>query len=212
MNVTTAKYLAAKEKPNMVTFTMNEDNNITAFAGAEEAAQAGDATATRFDSPAALAEASAEWPLSRFVDIWNSVPGNPEVKKFADRKKAVARIWKAIQPLVGQAQPSEPEAKPKKRAPGAKPAKKAKTAKKAKAAKKAAPAQKGGDQGERSNKKAEVIAMMKGAKGVTLAQIREATGWQAHTVRGFVSILGSKGGEKIESSRSAAGERTYRIA
>jgi hypothetical protein len=47
---------------------------------------------------------------------------------------------------------------------------------------------------------------------VTLAQIREATGWQAHTVRGFVSILGSKGGEKIESFRSAAGERTYRIA
>jgi Protein of unknown function (DUF3489) len=53
--------------------------------------------------------------------------------------------------------------------------------------------------------------MMKRAKGATLAQIREATGWQAHTVRGFVSILG-KGGEKIESSRSAAGERTYRIA
>jgi Protein of unknown function (DUF3489) len=48
----------------------------------------------------------------------------------------------------------------------------------------------------------EVIAMMKRAKGVTLAQIREATGWQAHTVRGFVSILGSKGGEKIESSRT----------
>jgi hypothetical protein len=28
-------------------------------------------------------------------------------------------------------------------------------------------------------------------------------------VRGFVSILGSKGEEKIESSKSAAGERTY---
>jgi hypothetical protein len=33
-----------------------------------------------------------------------------EVKKFSDRKKAVARIWKAIQPLAGSAQPSEPEA------------------------------------------------------------------------------------------------------
>ena len=40
----------------------------------------------------------------------------------------------------------------------------------------------------------------------------EATGWQAHTVRGFVSILGSKGGKKIESSKNAAGERSYRIA
>jgi predicted transcriptional regulator len=65
---------------------------------------------------------------------------------------------------------------------------------------------------ERSNKKAEVIAMMKRAKGVTLAEIMDATGWQKHTVRGFVSILGSKGGETIGSSKNAAGERTYRIA
>jgi hypothetical protein len=28
-------------------------------------------------------------------------------------------------------------------------------------------------------------------KGVTLAEIMEATGWQKHTVCGFVSILGS---------------------
>ena len=190
----------------MVTFTIHEDNHITACAGAQEAAQAGDATATKFDSSEALAKVSVEWPLSRFVEIWNSVPGNLEVKKFSDRKKAVARIWKALQPLAGSAQPSEPAAKPKKPVQGAKPAKKAK------AAKKAAAAKKGGDQDARRNKKAEVIAMMKRAKGVTLAQIREATGWQAHTVRGFVSILGSKGGEKIESSRSAAGERTYHIA
>ena len=40
----------------------------------------------------------------------------------------------------------------------------------------------------------------------------EATGWQAHTVRGFVSILRSKGGEEVESSKNAAGERTYHIA
>ena len=64
----------------------------------------------------------------------------------------------------------------------------------------------------RSNKKAEVIAMMKCAKGATLAEIIAATGWQKHTVRGFVSILGSKGGQKIESSKNAAGERSYRIA
>jgi hypothetical protein len=43
-----------------------------------------------------------------------------------------------------------------------------------------------------TNKKAEVIAMMKRAKGATLAEMMEATGWQKHTVRGFVSILGSK--------------------
>ncbi len=49
-------------------------------------------------------------------------------------------------------------------------------------------------------------------RGATLAEIMATMGRQAHTVRGFVSILGSKGGEKIESSKSDAGERTYKIA
>ena len=53
--------------------------------------------------------------------------------------------------------------------------------------------------------------MMKRPKGATLAEIMQATGWLAHTTRGFVSILGSKGGHTIESTKSAAGERTYRI-
>lgn len=65
---------------------------------------------------------------------------------------------------------------------------------------------------ERSNKKAEVFALIKRARGVTLAEIMETTGWQKHTVRGFISTLGSKAGEKIESTKNAAGERTYRIA
>ena len=159
----------------MPTFTIAEDNNITVFASADEAAQAGDATATTFDSQAALAKLSADWPLSRFVDIWNSIPGNAEVTKFADRKKAIARIWRAIQPLAGNGQASaleQPEApKPAKSAKPAKPGKTAKAAKKEKPAKKAAGGKKGGDKSERSNKKAEVIAMMRRAKGATLAEI-----------------------------------------
>jgi len=105
-------------------------------------------------------------------------------------------------------QPRETETKPKKPAKGAKLAKNAKRSKTAKPGKK--PAAK--PAAEHTNKKAEVIAMMKRAKGATLAEIMKATGWQAHTVRGFVSILGKKGGEKIESSKNAAGERTYKIA
>ena len=90
---------------------------------------------------------------------------------------------------------------------GNKPAKKAKGTKKPKSAKKSA----GKPKADPTNKKAEVVALMKRAKSATLAEIMAATGWQAHTVRGFVSILGSKGGEKIESSKNAAGERTYKI-
>jgi Protein of unknown function (DUF3489) len=53
--------------------------------------------------------------------------------------------------------------------------------------------------------------MVKHAKSGTLAEIVEAAGWQKHTVRGFVSILGSRGGPKIESSKYAVGERSYHI-
>src|SRR5579872_2288218 len=197
----------------MATFTISEDNNITVFATAKEAAQAGDATATTFDSQAGLAKVSADWPLSRFVEIYNSIAGNGELKKFADRKKAVARIWSAIQPIAARVttSPAE-EPKPAKSPKAPKRTKKAKSTKKSAAAKKATHATKSADKGERSNKKAEVITMMRRAKGVTLAEIMEETGWQAHTVRGFVSILGSKGGEKIESSKNATGDRTYKIA
>lgn len=52
---------------------------------------------------------------------------------------------------------------------------------------------------------------MKRAKGATLAQIMAITKWLAHTVRGFVSVLGSKSGETIESSKNGTGERTYKI-
>jgi hypothetical protein len=202
----------------MITFTINDDNNIVAYTAAEEAAQAGDPTATSFDSLAALAELSAEWPLSRFIELWNSLPGQTPVKKFTNRKTAAMRIWKAIQPLGGNGQPSE-RAEPAAEAPemiaaNPEPKRGRKQAKPAKPAKKAAGAKKAADKpkGDRANKKAEVIAMMKRAKGATLAEIMEHTGWQPHTVRGFVSILGSKGGETIESTKSADGERTYKIA
>jgi hypothetical protein len=64
---------------------------------------------------------------------------------------------------------------------------------------------------DRANKKADVVAMLKRAEGARLSEIMAATEWQARTVRGFGSILGRKGGDKIESSKNAAGERTYKI-
>src|SRR5260221_11930478 len=114
----------------MATFTIDNEDNITVFASAEEAAQAGGATAIQFDSQAAFARVSADWPLSRFVEIWNSIAGNKQVSKFADRKKAVARIWAAIQPIAERAVASLPEeTKPAKPAKSAKPAKKTKAEK-----------------------------------------------------------------------------------
>jgi Protein of unknown function (DUF3489) len=189
------------------TFTIDADNNITAYASAEEASQGAAAGLIHFDSPATLAKVSRDWPQSRFVEIWNGIPGQTPVKRFQDRNKAVARVWSAIQPLAGNGQLSETAVeKPEPPRQAGKPAKQARSAKKGSG-------KPTGDQAsERSNKKAEVIAMMKRAKGATLAEIMQATRWQKHTVRGFVSILGSKGGHSIQSSKNAAGERTYKIA
>jgi hypothetical protein len=189
----------------MATFTISEDNNITAYDSPVEAAAASDSTTVSFDSQAAFLKATAEWPLSRLVELWNSIPGSRSVKKFQDRKKAVARIWAAIQPLSGNPEVSELKAGKHKQ-----PAKKAKSTKVQKGAKKTARKQ-ATVQPESGNKKAAVVAMLKKAHGATLAEIMEATGWQAHTVRGFISILGSKGGEKIQSSKNESGERMYRI-
>jgi hypothetical protein len=75
--------------------------------------------------------------------------------------------------------PEVRQPKPKRTSAKAKPSKKAERARK--------PASK--PKADRANKKAEVIAMMKRAKGATLAEIMAATKWQPHTVRGFVSIL-----------------------
>jgi len=116
-------------------------------------------------------------------------------------------------------QPNEPERKRTKTAQARKPAKAGKRAKAAKAAKKTAqksaakPIQKAAHKpaAERSNKKAEVIAMMTRPKGATLDEIVSATGWQKHTVRGFVSVLGKKGEARVESSKNPSGERTYKI-
>ena len=150
----------------MSTFTIDADNNITAYASGEEVSQ-GDATGlVSFDSQATLAKVSTEWPLSRFVEIWNGIPGQSPVKKFQDRKKAVGRIWAAIQPLAGHGASEEPAAaKPEA------PRKAGKAAKKAKPAKKVSHKADDIKVSDRSNKKAEVIAMMKRAKGATLAEI-----------------------------------------
>ena len=56
-----------------------------------------------------------------------------------------------------------------------------------------------------------MIAQMKGAKGATLVEVMKTTGWQPHMVGRFVGLQGKKGCEKIESSKSEDGQRTYRI-
>ncbi len=64
-----------------------------------------------------------------------------------------------------------------------------------------------------NSKQAQVIAMLKCPEGATLAQIMDATGWQAHTVRGtFAGVFKKKLGLVITSGKDIGAERVYRIA
>lgn len=82
------------------------------------------------------------------------------------------------------------------------PKKQAKTGKKPARATAAAP--------RPESKSAKILALIGRPKGATLAEIRKATGWEAYSVRGFLSSAAKKHGIKIESSKNEAGERLYR--
>jgi hypothetical protein len=88
----------------------------------------------------------------------------------------------------------------------AKSGKKASPAKKApKAAKKAKPAR----EGSKTNK---VLELLKRPGGVTVKELMKATGWQPHSVRGFLSgTVGKKMGLTVASTKGEDGERTYSI-
>src|SRR5437016_10821 len=80
----------------MKTYTIDTENSITAFASKQEAGEG-----ESFSSQQELASLVAEWQTDRLVEVWNGIPGLTPVKKFADRKSAVSRIWKAVQSLDG---------------------------------------------------------------------------------------------------------------
>jgi hypothetical protein len=56
----------------------------------------------------------------------------------------------------------------------------------------------------------EAVKLLSRAGGAALPELMKAFKWQTHSVRGFISVLASKHGFKIESSK-VDGMRTYRI-
>jgi len=89
--------------------------------------------------------------------------------------------------------------------------------KKGKAGKKASPAKKAPkaakEKGTRDGSKAaQVLDLLKRPDGATLAELMKSTGWQAHSVRGFLSgTISKKLGLAVTSAKIEDGERTYSI-
>jgi hypothetical protein len=195
----------------MNAFTIDATNNITAFASLEEARAAKINSAETFGSAQELAQLAASWPANRPVEIWNSFATVAPftklkpVKRFTNRKVAVTRIWEAAQALLANVGKPAAHVAPAK-------GKSKKDAQKGKRRDTARTTAKDTAKPARGGKKADVIDLLRRSQGATLAEIMELTGWQSHTVRGFVSgTLNQKLGLKVESFRSEEKERTYRV-
>jgi hypothetical protein len=90
--------------------------------------------------------------------------------------------------------------------------KKGKSAKKATPPKKAPKGAKKAD-ARAGSKTVKVLDLLRRPGGVTAKELIKVTGWQAHSVRGFLSgTLGKKMGLTVESTKRDDGERTYWIA
>ena len=90
--------------------------------------------------------------------------------------------------------------------------------KKAKSAKKASPPKKAPKGGKKAggardgSKAAKILDLLKRPDGGSLKELMKATGWQAHSVRGFLSgTIRKKLGLNVVSNKAADGERTYSI-
>ena len=174
----------------MTIFTIDSENHIAAHGSASEITDKG---SEQFTNEKELAQLAADWPGSRLVDIWNRIPGLTPVKRFTNRAVATARIWRAVQSLVSGEHSGDV-------APARRPAARKPTRKQL------------ANTSRKDTKQAQVLALLKRAGGATLQHLMRATGWQAHSVCGFISgALGKKLRLKIESFKNARGERAYRI-
>ncbi len=172
------------QRRSRVFFTIDTDNEIVAH----ETAPAAQDGAVVFSTEKEFAKAAAEWSMSRLVETWNGFAGVAgtfgdlkPVKKFMDRPTAIKRIWKVIQRLADAVRKTAEEAKAKATKP---------------VHAKAAPRE--------GTAKATVLAMIQRQGGATLDEIRAATGWQPHTVRGFISVAPRRAGLTVTSTRRAS--------
>ncbi len=193
----------------MTTFTINSDNVLQAFATKNPPAPLAGVTYIHlFRSESEMQESLAHVGIADLVEIWNGLAGTQgfealkPVKKFENRKKALARLWTAMQSLTPQTSPEKAKTvkSPRKSAVSSEPRTAA-----------TAPKPTAEEAVVRKSKKEEVLAMLRRPGGATNAEIQTATGWQPHTVRGFLSTAPKKLGKRISTSTNEEGARVYHM-
>ena len=173
-------------------FTLDTGNTIAVSTSTEQ--RGSKSGAAQFTNQKQFAALTAHWPSGRLVEIWNNLPGVRKIAKFTDRQTGVSRIWRAIERL-------EPHG----------------------GAHAALGPNKGGSRGRApgqseqpvvartDTKAARVIALLEQPAGATLKAIMAMTGWQSHSVRGFITAhVRQKMHYRVQSFKRG-GERVYRI-
>jgi hypothetical protein len=120
------------------------------------------------------------WPLKRLVAIWNALPDVKPVEKFTNRQIALERIWRAIE------SPEKAEGRAQSKSEQTK------------------------TRFREGSKAAQVYALLCRPEGATVHEIQDLTGWQRHSVRGFLSASVPKQGRRMRSFERQ-GERVYRV-
>jgi hypothetical protein len=81
----------------------------------------------------------------------------------------------------------------------------------AKGGKETKPVTKRARQSKGEGKGATIVTLIGRPKGASLKELMQATGWQAHSVRGFLSTISKKQKLKVASEKNEAGERVYTV-
>src|SRR4051794_7329473 len=68
-----------------------------------------------------------------------------------------------------------------------------------------------GQKADPASKQARLVALLQSPSGATVAAMMKATGWQPHSVRGFLAGVVRKRLKLKLASRKADGERVYQI-
>jgi len=72
---------------------------------------------------------------------------------------------------------------------------------------------KSGSKANQVSKQDTIVRLLRSNKGATVAQLQKATGWQAHSIRGFMSgIVKKRLGLALKSDVGKNGERRYAIS
>jgi hypothetical protein len=174
----------------MKTFSISAGPGVTVFDSRAEAEARGITPDELFETEEQLTGLVGSWPGARLVGIWNGLPGVKPVRRFSNRQIGVQRIWRAVQSLG--ASPACDSSRPK-----------INGTTRAKAAVRR--------EAERGSKRDCMLALLRQPGGATLQALMQATGWQAHSIRGFISgTLTKRMGLKIESFKRDR-ERVYAL-